>query len=233
MTFNVNYTWGHAIDGGSTWHSGATSSNGAGAGEGYTTDVMLPQLDRGNSIFDIRQRLVANYVWELPFFKSQQGFIGHVLGGWQYNGIISWQTGAHWEPWNSNGGSRSRRSPARTTSARDAQARSTAGACVNTGGDYNLDGIRNDRPNATADQFRPKPRSMGQWLGYGSGIRSGDATLSSANGFFTAPCLGASETWDETPSLGRALFLGKRLCSRTSRSRSGSICSSVRKHSMC
>jgi hypothetical protein len=99
MTFNLNYTLGHAIDAGSTWHSGATSSNGAGAGEGYTTDVTLPQLDRGNAIFDIRQRLVANYVWELPWMKEQHGVIGHLLGGWQYNGIISWQTGAHWEPW--------------------------------------------------------------------------------------------------------------------------------------
>src|SRR6185295_12811069 len=140
ITFNANYTWGHVIDAGSTWHSGATSSNGAGAGEGYTTDVTLPQLDRGNSIFDIRQRLVANYVWELPFFQSQKGFIGHVLGGWQYNGIFSWQTGAHWEPWDSR---------SRSLSGDCSQGGIDSGACVNTGGDYNLDGIANDRPNST------------------------------------------------------------------------------------
>ena len=57
MTFNVNYTYSHAIDDGSTWHSGSTSANGGGGGEGYTTDVTFPGLDRGNSIFDIRHRL--------------------------------------------------------------------------------------------------------------------------------------------------------------------------------
>jgi hypothetical protein len=58
VLFNVNYTYSHTIDNGSTWHSGATTANGAGAGEGYTTDFTLPQLDRGNSLFDIRHRLI-------------------------------------------------------------------------------------------------------------------------------------------------------------------------------
>ena len=99
MLFNVNYTYSHAIDNGSTWHSGATTANGAAAGEGYTTDQTLPGLDRGNSLFDIRQRLVFNYVWELPG-KNLHGFLGAVLGGWAYNGIWAFQSGAHWEPYN-------------------------------------------------------------------------------------------------------------------------------------
>ncbi len=98
LLFNVNYTYSHAIDNGSTWHSGATTANGAAAGEGYTTDQTLPGLDRGNSLFDIRQRLVLNYVWELPG-KNLHGFVGAVLGGWSYNGIWAFQSGAHWEPY--------------------------------------------------------------------------------------------------------------------------------------
>ena len=70
LLFNVNYTYSHAIDNGSTWHSGATTANGAAAGEGYTTDQTLPGLDRGNSLFDIRQRLVFNYVWEVARQES-------------------------------------------------------------------------------------------------------------------------------------------------------------------
>ena len=180
ITMNLNYTWSHAIDEGSTWHSGATSSNGPGAGEGYTTDPTLPGLDRGNSIFDIRQRLVANFVWALPWYQSQQGFIGHVLGGWQYNGIISWQTGAHWEPWDGR---------QRTLTGDCSQSGIDAGLCINTGGDYNLDGQKNDRPNSTVTNFNP---SSAQWAdGWGN-----------AGTLFSAPCLGC------VGNLGRNTFVG-------------------------
>ena len=42
LLFNVDYTYSHSIDDGSTWHSGATSANGAAAGEGYTTSNTDP-----------------------------------------------------------------------------------------------------------------------------------------------------------------------------------------------
>jgi Carboxypeptidase regulatory-like domain len=35
----------------------------------------------------------ANYVYELPFFKSGGGFLKTVLGGWQISGITTFQTG--------------------------------------------------------------------------------------------------------------------------------------------
>ena len=35
----------------------------------------------------------ADYVYDLPWLKSQQGIAGHVLGGWQISGIISAATG--------------------------------------------------------------------------------------------------------------------------------------------
>ena len=127
LAFNINYTWSHAIDGGSTWHSGATSANGAAGGEGFTTDQTIPNLDRSNSIYDIRHRLVANYVYELPFFKNDTGPLNWILGGWQLNGIISYQSGAHWSPFCSSG----------------------------TRCDLNKDGERNDRPNADVNHFNP------------------------------------------------------------------------------
>ena len=123
LLFNVDYTYSHSIDNGSTWHSGATTANGAAAGEGFTTDTNLPGLDRGNSMFDIRHRLVANYVWQLPG-QNLKGVAGWIAGGWSLNGIWAFQTGAHWEPYSSNGAN-----------------------------DYNMDRGRNDRPDSNMKGF--------------------------------------------------------------------------------
>src|SRR5438034_11114680 len=64
----------------------------------FTTDQLQPGLDRGNSVFDVRHRLTLNYVWELPLFRKRTGFAKSALGGWQLNGIWSFQSGAHWSP---------------------------------------------------------------------------------------------------------------------------------------
>jgi len=185
LLFNASYTYSHTIDEGSTWHSGATSANGAGAGEGYTTDLTLPGLDRGNSIFDIRHRLVFNYVWELPG-KDLHGFLGVLLGGWSYNGIWSFQSGAHWEPY--------RASAARLREISDSSTSCTAadvntGNCQNLGGDYNLDHGRNDRPNSTILNIVPSRTQWSQGWGDISSI-------------FSTPCLGC------VSNLGRNTFVG-------------------------
>src|SRR5262249_48579291 len=151
LLFNVNYTYSHTIDAGSTWHSGATTANGAAAGEGYTTDVTLPQLDRGNSLFDIRHRVVLNYVWQLPG-QSLHGFMGAVLGGWSYSGVWAFQTGAHWEPFR-GGAARLRTISSGLTAS--CHAADIPNNCANIGGDYNLDHGRNDRPNSTISNFNP------------------------------------------------------------------------------
>jgi hypothetical protein len=184
LAFNVNYTYSHSIDNGSAWHNSATTGNGAGAGDGYSTDFTLPALDRGNSTFDIRHRIVANYVWELPFAKSASGILGVIARGWQWNGIVSFQTGAHWEPF---------RSSASRLTGDCSQSGIDSGLCVNAGGDYNLDGTRIDRPDSNLVDFRP---SQSQWAdGWGNGTGN-------APPVFTSPCLGC------VGNLGRNTFTG-------------------------
>jgi outer membrane receptor protein involved in Fe transport len=179
------YTYSHSIDGGSGWHNGSTTANGTAAGDSYFTDFTMPQLDRGNSTFDIRHRFTLNYVWELPFFRQGHGFRGAVIGGWQFNGIWSLQTGAHWSPYNG------RRSILDDSSSPGACDPATFDPihCVNTGGDYNLDGRSNDRPNALAKNIKA---THAQWA---------DGFNLPPN-FFTAPCLGC------VSNLGRNTFLG-------------------------
>jgi hypothetical protein len=162
MTFTVNYTWSHSLDGGSTWHSGATSSNGAAGGEGFTTDQTLPHLDDGNSIFDIRHRIVFNYVYELPFFKGRGGFTEAVFGGWQLNGVMSFQTGAHWSPFCSR-----------------------VSRC-----DFNRDAIGNDRPDSSLSSFGDATHDM--WAsGFGPTFQCGNPNAGCGAGdVFSAPSAG-------------------------------------------
>jgi hypothetical protein len=178
--FNANYTWSHSIDGGSTWHSGATTANGAAAGEGFTLDQTMPSLDRGNSLFDIRQRAVANYIWEMPFFKGKGGFTEAVLGGWTLNGIWSFQSGAHWSPFCSSRSSNS------------------LNGGVGKGCDWNKDAIANDRPNAIADNINA---THDMWAN-GFGVTFGGPT---SGDFFTRPCIGNTVC---TGNLGRNTFVG-------------------------
>ena len=192
VQFNAHYTWSHSIDAGSTWHSGSSTANGRAPGDGFTTDQLIPSLDRGNSVFDIRHRLTLNYVWQLPFFNKSTGLVRALLAAWQFNGIWSFQSGAHWTPFNG-------RSARLIEEVDGACAANTEGFvsdpanCVNVGGDYNLDGFPNDRPNAAANHVNA---SHDQWAnGWGSQF--------AANGeFFTTPCLGC------VGNLGRNSFLG-------------------------
>jgi hypothetical protein len=188
LLFNVNYTYSHTIDAGSTWHSGATSANGPAAGEGYTTDVTLPGLDRGNSLFDIRHRLIVNYVYQLPG-QNLHGVVGAILGGWSYNGVWSFQSGAHWEPF--RGGAPRLRLADNATPCSNADI--AAGNCFNFGGDYNLDRGRNDRPDSSMANFDP---SRDLW-------KTGwDPTAGGATPALTTPCLGCAS------NLGRNTFVG-------------------------
>jgi hypothetical protein len=183
VLFNVDYTYSHTIDNGSTWHSGATTANGAAAGEGYTTDFTRPQLDRGNSLFDIRHRAILNYVIQLPG-QNLHGIVGQILGGWSYNGVWAFQTGAHWEPF--RGGSPRLSGDCSTAGI-------SAGLCIAAGGDYNLDHGRNDRPDSTMANFDP---SRDLWK-TGWDVSAGGATP-----LLTRPCLGCSG------NLGRNTFVG-------------------------
>jgi hypothetical protein len=77
--FQSAYTYGHCLDNASGLRSNVRFNN-TGA-------------DRGNCEFDIRQRYVVSYIWELPFGKGLKGVSGKLLSGWQVGGVTQFQTG--------------------------------------------------------------------------------------------------------------------------------------------
>lgn len=49
--------------------------------------------DYGPALYDRTHMLTASFVYELPFMKTQQGFAGKLLGGWELSGIITYNSG--------------------------------------------------------------------------------------------------------------------------------------------
>jgi hypothetical protein len=65
--------------------------------EDVIQDVLMDpgniNLDRASSNFDMRHRLVAHFIFEVPRIRPQSK-LGRVLtGGWQLSGILSFQSG--------------------------------------------------------------------------------------------------------------------------------------------
>lgn len=78
---NVAYTWGKNL---------TTSINDRTTSPQDTYNI---ELEYQRAALDRRHVLSVNYVYELPFFDKQKGFVGKVLGGWQASGIITLNTG--------------------------------------------------------------------------------------------------------------------------------------------
>jgi hypothetical protein len=52
------------------------------------------RAEKASSIFDIRQRLVVGYLWDIPFTSRLKGPMQVVLGGWSLGGIVTLQSGS-------------------------------------------------------------------------------------------------------------------------------------------
>jgi hypothetical protein len=88
LEFQGRYTWSHSINDGSV---------GGGESNGPENVNCLP-CDKGPSVFDVRNNIAANLVYELPFgpgkaFLNSPGAIGKVLGGWELSSVGLWHTG--------------------------------------------------------------------------------------------------------------------------------------------
>jgi len=77
---NLNYTWSHAL---------------TNAGNDFATPQQNTNLraEYGPADFDRRHIFDANFIYQLPWMKSQEGWVGHLLGGWEFSGIITYESG--------------------------------------------------------------------------------------------------------------------------------------------
>ncbi|HTY83215.1 MAG TPA: hypothetical protein VMB19_03305, partial [Silvibacterium sp.] len=80
LSGEVDYTWSHEID--ITSYDLATISN-----------PFNVAYDYGSGALDRRHILVANYIYDLPFFKGGSGLTHSLLGGWQVAGTFVAESG--------------------------------------------------------------------------------------------------------------------------------------------
>lgn len=85
LSFLTAYTWSHSIDGASVFFG-----SGANATSIFPQNNYDLNAERGNSDFDIRQRLSLSFNYEMPAVRSLPAFIGK---GWELGGILTLQTG--------------------------------------------------------------------------------------------------------------------------------------------
>jgi outer membrane receptor protein involved in Fe transport len=84
LSFNVGYTYSHSLD------------DAAGNWSGNTMPLLssAPQLQYGNSSFDIRQRFTWVTTYDLPSRKAP----AQLLDGWSINSVVTLQGGTPWSP---------------------------------------------------------------------------------------------------------------------------------------
>ncbi len=91
LAVQAAYTWAHTID-----NSSDPLVPAAGDQE-FPRDSFNLAAERGNSDFDVRQRLVLNYTWEIPLGPGHQhlneGLMGRIFEGWQVAGITTFSGG--------------------------------------------------------------------------------------------------------------------------------------------
>jgi hypothetical protein len=85
--FTLAYTWSHALD------DVSDVFPVAGAPIVAQNSFNL-RAERGNASFDVRHRLAASLIWDLPFLRDDKsGAMSRWLGGWQLASIFQASTG--------------------------------------------------------------------------------------------------------------------------------------------
>lgn len=95
FTMGAHYTWSSFIDLASEIFNPSVSGEVAVPQDSYNW-----RADRGRSTYDRPHRFSVNGVYELPFFREQQGVLGRIAGGWQVSGFLTLQSGAPFSPLN-------------------------------------------------------------------------------------------------------------------------------------
>jgi hypothetical protein len=90
LSATASYTYSKTIDNASEVFSTVAGGNTLA----YAQNPFAPGApERGNSGIDFPHLVGLTIVYNLPFYKAQHGFAGHMLGGWQVNTTYRYTSG--------------------------------------------------------------------------------------------------------------------------------------------
>ncbi len=89
----ANYTWSKSLDDLAPGQGITTISQGNNSPIPWNFPGRH-QDDYGPSEFDHTHRFVVSYVWDLPKLENRAAFLRYTIGGWQWSGIVTAQSGA-------------------------------------------------------------------------------------------------------------------------------------------
>jgi hypothetical protein len=96
---DLAYTYSHTID-----NSFEVFSRTGVGGLSFGPNVFnMNQPEKASSTISFPNVFSANWVYQLPFYKSQAGWVGHLLGGWEYSGTYRFTSGQLWTPQQNRG----------------------------------------------------------------------------------------------------------------------------------
>lgn len=211
LQFDTGYTFSKLLDVNSELFAGCSTIGGQNAPYYYTTNKN-PKLEYGRASFDHRNSFKFSTVYQVPFLRAQKGFAGHVLGGWNVGSLFQYYSGHPIDVWDGH----------TRIKARDSSGKlvlDPSGVPYNIGGDYNLDGTSNDRPNFVGGSLKrvysggtpangifkdnSPIGSCASWL------PGAVANCSSGNSMFeTPPYPSSAPYYERFGTLGRDTFLG-------------------------
>jgi len=99
LTFKANYAWGKVLD--------LNSAILAPSGENEPPNLLSPynrHWNKGMAAYSIQHQFNTNFSYQLPFGNGQRfgsdatGWVNHLIGGWQWNGILNAQSGFPFTP---------------------------------------------------------------------------------------------------------------------------------------
>jgi hypothetical protein len=99
VQFQAAYTWSHAID------DAADPLVATAGNRNIARNSFNLHEERGTSDYDVRHRLILNYIFQLPFGPGHahlnHGVAAKVFGGWELSGLSTFQSGTPFDIYSS------------------------------------------------------------------------------------------------------------------------------------